>query len=61
MKGKKREILLLTGKKAKKNAYPTKIRTPVIKSKATFHVLKENPIRQRTIPKSLKYLCRNCE
>ena len=36
-----------------KNGIPTKIRTPVIKSKHSFNVFKENAILQRTIAKSL--------
>lgn len=51
-KGKKRQSLHLTGKKVK-NAYPTKVRTPLIISKVASHVLKENPTPQRTIAKSL--------
>ena len=39
--------------KGAKNAYATKIRTPVIKSKVASHVLKENPTAQITISKSL--------
>ena len=42
MKGKEHQNLLLTEKKAK-NAYPTKVCTPTIKSKAASHILKENP------------------
>ena len=41
MKGKEHQNLLLTEKKAK-NAYPTKVRTLVIKSNTASRVLKEN-------------------
>ena len=39
-KGKKRQNLLFTWKKAQ-NVYPTKVSIPVIKSKVASHVLKE--------------------
>ena len=46
------QSLLLYWKKKAKNSYPTKVRIP-IKTKTASHVLKENPVPQRIIAKSL--------
>ena len=52
-RGKKRESLLLSGKKWK-NEYPRKIRTSSNISKIKHFVSKENPSSQRSIAKCLK-------